>query len=227
MRKFLRWAGLFAVIAATIVVGQPSASAQSPEEIKAATKSAVRRLNLQTELPRDIPRNERRDEDKLFGWVQPLGETWIWIILGGTALLLLIAFREQLATLLTGRNPSFENGAKKRANGLTLEAGARTGAAADELAGQGRYMEAMHLLLLRALTEMRQRIGEHFADSFTSREILRYAKLSDPGRNSLRDIITRVEWCYFGEHPVAVADYTACRESFDRFVVALDKERNS
>jgi len=37
----------------------------------------------------------------------------------------------------------------------------------------------------------------------------------------LRDIITRVEWTYFGRHPAAQADYAACRDSFNSLARAL------
>jgi hypothetical protein len=63
--------------------------------------------------------------------------------------------------------------------------------------------------------------GQQFADSLTSREILRTAKLPDAGRTSLRDIINRVELTYFGEHPAALPDYVACRASFNRLAQAL------
>jgi hypothetical protein len=94
--------------------------------------------------------------------------------------------------------------------------------AADELAEQGRFVEAMHVLLLRSLADIRERLGERFADSLTSREILRGARLSDPGRALLRDIIARVEWTYFGEHPAAASDYQACRDSFNALARTLE-----
>jgi ectoine hydroxylase-related dioxygenase (phytanoyl-CoA dioxygenase family) len=93
--------------------------------------------------------------------------------------------------------------------------------AADELAAEGRYVEAMHVLLLQGLADIRARLDEQFADSLTSREILRSTKLSDAGRTSLRDIINRVEWTYFGEHPAALPDYVACRASFNALATAL------
>ena len=46
-------------------------------------------------------------------------------------------------------------------------------------------------------------------------------KLSEAGRSSLRDIVNRVEWTYFGEHPAALADYVACRASFNALAQAL------
>src|SRR5262249_32243015 len=94
-------------------------------------------------------------------------------------------------------------------------------AAADDLARQGRFVDAMHVLLLQGLADMRRHLGEQFAESFTSREILRSTKLSDAGREPLRDIITRVEWTYFGKHPAEREDYLACRASFDALAHAL------
>jgi hypothetical protein len=93
--------------------------------------------------------------------------------------------------------------------------------AADEFAAQGRFVEAMHVLLLQGLAAIRAGLDEEFADSLTSREILRRARLSDPGRASLRDIVNRVEWTYFGQYPAALADYQACRASFNTLTQAL------
>jgi hypothetical protein len=93
--------------------------------------------------------------------------------------------------------------------------------AADELAQQGRFVDAMHVLLLQGLADIRRHLDEQFADSLTSREILRSTKLSDQGRVSLRDIISRVEWTYFGEHPAGSSDYAACRDSFNALARAL------
>src|SRR6266545_4937325 len=93
--------------------------------------------------------------------------------------------------------------------------------AADELAAAGRFVEAMHVLLLQGLAEIRQRLDEQFADSLTSREILRSTRLSEAGRTSLRDIIHRVELTYFGQRPATLPDYVACRTSFNALAQAL------
>ena len=93
--------------------------------------------------------------------------------------------------------------------------------AADELAAQGRFVEAMHVLLLQALADIRRRLREEFADSMTSREILRSRQVSDALRRPLRDVISRVEWTYFGGHPAVRDDYLACRTSFSALVEAL------
>src|SRR4029450_5769080 len=98
--------------------------------------------------------------------------------------------------------------------GATSVSPAEAAFTADELASRGLFREGMHVLLLRAIAEMRERLGTESARSLTSREILRRAKLPETSKASLRDIITRVELSYFGDYPVEARDYAACRESF-------------
>jgi len=58
---------------------------------------------------------------------------------------------------------------------------------------EGRFVEAMHALLLQSLADIRQQLDEQFADSLTSREILRGTKLTSHGRTSLHRIVAAVE----------------------------------
>jgi len=94
-------------------------------------------------------------------------------------------------------------------------------AEADDLARQGHLAEAMHALLLRSLTELRKRLNLSFADSLTSREILGAITLSEAGKQSLADIIGRVEFVYFGDREAGEPDYAACRESYRRLIQAM------
>ncbi|CCD99805.1 conserved hypothetical protein [Bradyrhizobium sp. STM 3809] len=86
---------------------------------------------------------------------------------------------------------------------------------ADVLARQGRYADAMHVLLLNSLSEIREVLGASFAVSLTSREILRSVQLSDIGRQSLTAIVRNVERTYFGGGHADLGDYSACRQSFE------------
>jgi len=79
----------------------------------------------------------------------------------------------------------------------------------------------MHVLLLQSLSEMRKRLDLRFADSLTSREIMRRASVSKRARTALHDIVAAVERAYFGEHPAEAADYAACRTRFRTFSHAL------
>ena len=69
--------------------------------------------------------------------------------------------------------------------------------------------------------EIRRQLGQRFAESLTSREILRAVRLSAAGRTSLREIVAAVEWTYFGAYPAASADYAACRRHFETLQQAL------
>ncbi len=215
-------AGVLAGVFALVLLAHPL-RAQTAEEIRSAATESVAKLGLQTDLPR-APPSEEWDLPWWLKWRSvPSGNGWVsalvLALIGGV---LLYAFRDQLLTSMH-RGEAWEEANAAAGERLTPESAARTSATADDLARQGLFREAMHVLLLRALTEMRQRRNEHFADSLTSREVLDCVRLPEVGHASLRDIIARVEWTYFGEHPAAAEDYTACRASFGRFVEALQK----
>jgi hypothetical protein len=187
------------------------AAAQSPQDVQKAAEQAIKRLELQTELPRE-------PEKPSFNIKLP--PEVLWLVIAIAIGVLLYAFRDMVPILRWGRGGAWTTDevppGDVEARTPTVVLGA-----ADELAAEGRYVEAMHVLLLQGLADIRARLDEQFADSLTSREILRSTKLSDAGRISLRDIINRVEWSYFGEHPAAQPDYAACRASFNALATAL------
>ena len=185
--------------------------AQGTADPQALAEQAIKRLDLQTEL--------RREPEPLGFQVSLPPETlWVAVVFGVGVLL--YAFRDMIPILRAGRGGAWTDdkdgtlATKPRAPEVVL-------GAADELAAQGRFVEAMHVLLLQALAEIRRRLDEEFADSMTSREILRSSQLSDALHRPLREVVARVEWTYFGEHPAAREDYLACRASFGALTQAL------
>jgi hypothetical protein len=92
---------------------------------------------------------------------------------------------------------------------------------ADELAGRGQIAEAMHVLLLRSLTEMRKTLDIGIPDSLTSREVLGHVSLPELGRQALADLIHRVELVYFGTRPADQGNYAACRQNYMALVAAM------
>jgi hypothetical protein len=171
---------------------------------RGAAADAIKKLDLQTELPREpaVPR---------WHFQLPAEVFWIVLILGVAALV--YSFWDELPIWGLGRRRDWSQGGEEGAvlDGSAPEAVA---AAADDLARQGRFGEAMHALLLQSLADVRSRLDERFADSLTSREILRSTRLPSQGREPLRDIIARVERTYFGEYAAGPQDYMACRERF-------------
>jgi hypothetical protein len=191
------------------------AFAQSAGEIEQRAAETIAKLKLQTELPTGIENG---------GWDLNLPEidlstSLIWAALAIGVAVVLYSVREELPWLRVGNRAQWGDDGELGAVAAGVQM--HGAPAADELAGEGRYVEAMHVLLLNALAEIRRRVGEHFADSLTSREILRRANLPGEGRALLRDLITRVELSYFGAYPAERDDYLACRRSFDLLVRML------
>jgi len=205
----LRWvaAGLAGV--AALALSRGHVVAQAPQDVQQLADQAIRRLDLQTTFP-VVP--------ELIRFALP--SEVLWIVIGIAAAVMLYAFRDLIPML---RSPQGDDWMSEEAFGGGGKAGSPAAAlgAADELAAAGRFVEAMHVLLLQGLAAIRSGLDEEFADSLTSREILRRARLPDPGRTSLRDIVSRVELTYFGQYPAALADYEACRASFNTLTQAL------
>jgi hypothetical protein len=194
-----------AVAVGFIAYGAP-VRAQNPAPAQSAARDSIRQLGLQDQLPRD-PSNEGS------GIQIPPEIVWGALLVG--LLLVLYAFRDMLPIWRLWSGGGWQPpGAAGQPEALASSA-ADDAAAADELGRQGRFVEAMHTLLLLSLAEIRRHLGEQFADSLTSREILRGARLPARGRALLREIVARVEWTYFGGYPATIEDYTACRQSFD------------
>jgi len=202
--------GILAILAMLALAGSRVA-AQAPGEVQRLADQAIRRLNLQTDFP-VVPEPPRLNFS--------LPPEVLWIVIGLAVVVLLYAFRDLIPILRSAQGEDWATAEAGQGGGRVGTPAAALGTA-DQLAAEGRFVEAMHVLLLQGLSAIRVGLDEEFADSLTSREILRSARLSDAGRSSLRDIVDRVELTYFGQRPAALADYVACRTSFNALTQAL------
>jgi hypothetical protein len=188
------------------------------DPVRAAAAQAIRTLDLQQTLPHDPVAG-----DSGWNWHIPIPEELLWaaaIIIVG---LILYYIWESVQGTWFGQDDPW------RTEGLGPAGAPRTTAsslaAADDLAGQGRFVEAMHLLLLHSLAELRRGLKVELADSLTSREIVRLARLPDRGRGALDRIVARVESSWFGDHPASRDDYDSCRAGFEELAHVLDGAR--
>ena len=203
------------LVFAAIVVGglasSPAAWPQSSGPAESAARDSIRSLDLQTELP-------QRQQRKSFPVQIPVEVVWLALIAAAGMILYLL--RDSLPFWRRSRDQWDDTSAETQAN--TTPGPIDALGAADQLSRYGRFVEAMHMLLLQSLAEIRQRLGVQFADSLTSREILRGTSLSPQGRAALREIVAAVEWTYFGGYPAEMRDYAACRRSFENLRRALE-----
>ncbi len=88
---------------------------------------------------------------------------------------------------------------------------------ADGLAAQGRFADAVHLLLLRSIQDIEQFRPRVVQRAFTSREIGGLGVLPASARTAFSEIMRVVETSLFGGMPVEAGDFTRCRSDYERF----------
>lgn len=88
---------------------------------------------------------------------------------------------------------------------------------ADALAAEGRYAEAVHLLLFRSIDDIQEKRQGVVARSLTSREIGALGGLPDRVRAALSPIIRIVERSFFGGRPVDQPGWEEARAAYQTF----------
>ena len=177
---------------------------------------------------RDIladPRFQSRLTDPAFDWGSLLSKGWltlpflhlrvpIWVPYVALAVLVLVVALAVARRLSRGSEPVSAAGP---ANAATAQS-PRSLARALELGDAGRYLEAVHMLLLVALDQWAAVSRRNVGSDQTSREVLRTlpASLPEERREALATLIRTVEWSWFGGRPVERSDYElslrCCRE---------------
>lgn len=203
----------FLIVAAVAVLSCGPLCAQNREAVEKATRDTLRQLDLQLELPRGVEPLRPH-----FNFQLP--QEVVWMALVCAAALILYSFRDLIPFWRRQTANAWDTQAAAPGESR-FEPPMQALRAADELGREGRFVEAMHMLLIQSLADIRQYLGEQFADSLTSREILRGVRLPVAGQASLHDIVAGVELTYFGGRPATAADYSACRHSFETLRQAL------
>lgn len=143
----------------------------------------------------------------------------LWTLAAAAAVLLAAFLVSQFLAHRAGRQPPGEEPAD---HGREPLSGARGPvgplADADQLAQSGAWAEAIHLLLLHGVEDLRRRLNQPVPPALTSRELLARIKLPDRAASALSAIVAAVERSYFGGKPVGQDDYQACREHYRAFL---------
>lgn len=224
------WADAVA-LALLVLLGSPSgarAADASSDDPGALAAEILSRDGYQTELPGAAGRAGAEERSPLLleprsrasGWRIPvpdglgaLLEILVWI--GAAAIVvavLVLAVRMALEAIgerrrraPAGEAPKPTTAAPRRAPPLGR---------ADELAAAGRFTEAVHVLLVRALAALGARRGRAFPDSATSREILASDVLAPGQRVPLEALVEPVERSVFGGAALGAEDWERCRSAF-------------
>lgn len=194
--------------------------------LEAAHKALLQRRDLQFELkgievppPREPPRWWQAIMDFLSHLFAPLGPVlqglfWGVVALAVLGIVYLIA-REVGWLDWTGKAKKAK--AREEAYRPGAEMAASLLADADALAAQGRYAEAVHILLLRSIEDMQRFRPGSVRPAATSRDLARLPVLPGEARPLFAAMASRVEVSLFGARPVDAAGYAASRADYEAF----------
>ena len=153
-------------------------------------------------------------------WAAPGLRIGLWAVLGLGVLLVLAILARQLWSPPERRRPA--SPLNLQGVGAAAIQAARRAAVrlteADELAAQGRYAEAAHLLLLRGVADVESGRPGRIRPSLTSREIAALADLPPEPRAAFALIAQAVERALFGGRPLDAAVWRACRQAYEALV---------
>jgi hypothetical protein len=209
---------LFAPAAAVLA----QTSGFDPAEVRDSRDSVLADGRYQTEMPEPEVRPER-DPFTIPPW---LAEIIFWVMVA--AVLAMVAyFLFQLAyDLLRDRSPFRRNrdraGAAPERVETPLAAAPRevdphSLAEADRLAGEGRFSEAIHLLLLVAMQRLHRELGARVAPAMTGREVLHLPSLPGATVAPLTRMVRLSEINHFGGRTAREPDYRSARDDYLAF----------
>lgn len=197
---------VFALACATsaIAIAGAPADPTSPEEVKEKLE-ALREAPIQWELPVEKQRPDRR-----FGGLGlPLLEILVYTLAGIALIVVLFLIA---SSLLDRRRPAIVDRSTEETPPPPVRLSGEPLARAEEAAREGRFADAIHLLLLGTIEEIRASLGYEAHPSLTSREILRRAPLPAGGAEPLQGLVAEVEWSHFGARAADEAAYRRCVE---------------
>lgn len=90
---------------------------------------------------------------------------------------------------------------------------------ADRLAAEGRYGEAVHLLLQRSVGHIAEARLDWLLPASTAREIAAFPMLPERARQAFAIIAARVERSLFALRDLDIADWTAARAAYADFAL--------
>ena len=91
---------------------------------------------------------------------------------------------------------------------------------ADRLAAEGRFEEAVHLLLFRSIDDLAGRRPEAVRPALTSRDLAHSDAMPPPARSAFSRIAEVVEKSFFGGRPVGQGEFAECRRAYESFAFA-------
>ena len=181
---------------------------------------------VQPKPPPETPDWMKNFSDWLRDLLEPLGRalgmSWptIQYVLIGLGVLLALVVLWYLLAPLVERWRLRRKAAPEEEWTLDRDMAAALLADADRLAGEGRYEEAVHLLLKRSVADIAASKPDWLLPASTAREIALLPKLPERARQAFGVIAERVERSLFALRRLDEADWSAARGAYAQFALA-------
>jgi hypothetical protein len=157
---------------------------------------------------------------RLLGFLQPVGEFLLW---GAIALVIGTILYFFLREALRARFPERKKGSAQAHNIHWAPKPVRARALladADRLAAEGRYDEAVHLLLFRSIDDIEEWRPHLVKPDWTSRDIGMLDVLPPEARSIFARIAEAVEKSFFGGAEVDARVFAECRKAYAGFALS-------
>ena len=150
----------------------------------------------------------------------PLLQILFWILLAALASYLLYAIARRLGGAEWPWQKS--SGEEEEEIDLQPEQGRarRLLSEADALAGQGRFAEAIHLLLFRSIHDIDERRPAVVRPALTSRDIAGLEEIPPQPRSAFQRLVMAVERSLFAGRSLGSDDWSDCRSAYEEFAFA-------
>ncbi len=199
--------------------------AEAEQALTAAHRSLLRERGVQFDFPDYAP----PPPPQIPSWLEALarllellGPVLKWVFIGGlvlaAALVLFFIGRELFYARMPKRKPKVTKEAED--DWRPTEQAARTLLDdADRLAAEGRFDEAVHLLLFRSIEDISARRPRLVRPALTSRDLARAEGLPGEARRAFSAIAAAVERSFSGGRAVDAAGFTECRRAYEAFAL--------
>lgn len=224
---------LFAVCVCNQAAAQDSGETASRDRVEELVNAHTADETLQTERPEFTPDVPEQRERRRNPFIEAIGDFFAWIFrnFGGLFQILLYAaiagailyalwymfgdvVRLRFQREKTDNGPDISEIENQRPDPVRA---ATLLEEADALAAQGRFAEAVHLLLFRSIEDLRERRSGGVPKSLTAREISLLSDLTHRTREALSPIIRIVENSFFGGREVGEDGWKRARSSYETF----------
>ena len=152
--------------------------------------------------------------------LQPVFEILFWGGLGVLALIVLFFIAREIIRMRNRRRDAGDGQNDNLPDWRPPLARARALLAdADRLAAQGRFAEAVHLILFRSIDDIDERRPHSIKPALTSRNIAELDALPQSARPAFARIAASVERTFFGGCDIDEKDFAECRRAYEAFAL--------